>query len=362
MTVLSPSSGEAAEASIRAAAKGLLHGTPHGLERLAGGMNNAIYRFDLGARTLVAKFYFTHPADRRDRLGTEFRVLQFLWDNGTRCIPEPVGESPSHGVAFYGYVDGARLSEGAVEERDLEEYSEFVLNMGRLSRNQPAAGLPNAAEAAFTMSERLGTVAKRLAWLRGAIDPKAALARAFLLVEAAPIFERLRQWAEALAEASGTSLDQPVPGAERILSQGDLGLHNCLKTGNGLVFHDFEYGGWDDAAQVIVQSCLAPAVPVRQELHPRLLARLIEGVGRSEFLVLRVQLYYPVLAVKWSLILLNELVEVGRARRGFSGAVVDDDEASRVAKATEILRVAERVLDKRWDPFGLSLSADGRRE
>lgn len=334
------------EAAITAAAEAVLGGTPEGLGRLDGGMNNALYRLERAGRTLVAKLYFQHPSDPRDRLGTEFRMLSFLWDNGMRCIPEPVGMDLSHGVGFYSYIDGARLSTSSVTERDLDEYTEFVSSMLRLGQLPGAKRLPLASEAAFTLRERLATVAKRLIWLLDGVDPRALHARAFLAAEAAPLLGRLGRWAQDEAESAGVAADEAIPEGERALSQGDVGLHNCLRTANGLSFLDFEYGGWDDVAQVMVQTCLAPAVPVPEQLHPRLLSGLVGSAGGSEFLALRVRLNYPILAVKWGLIMLNELVEVGMTRRSFAGAVLDEVEGSRVSKARNMLEVAERSIDE----------------
>lgn len=332
------------EAAVTAASDAVFGDAPQGLKRLVGGMNNAIFQCDLNGRPLVAKVYFRHQSDPRDRLGTEFRILDFLWCSGTRCVPEPVGMSPMHSVGFYSYIEGARLATSSVTTGQLEEYAGFALRMHDLSRMSSATVMPLASEAAFSISDRYSTVARRLAWLGEALDPKAQRARSFLRTEASPLFDRVTEWAEQEARVLGVSWDHPVPAEERTLSQGDIGLHNCLNTRNGLVFHDFEYGGWDDAAQVMVQTCLAPAIPVAAEAHGRMLSLLIDGVGRTPFLTLRVRLNYPVLALKWGLIMLNELLDVGRARRDFSGTDVDEQEASRVSKARKMLSVARQSI------------------
>ena len=330
------------EAAITAAAEAVLDGAPQGLSRLAGGMNNVIYRLDCAGRPLVGKLYFRHPADGRDRLGTEFAMLSFLWDRGLRCVPEPVRMSLIHGVGFYGYVDGARLSGSPVVERDLDESAQFLVRMWELSQHPSATALPLASDAAFTIRERFATVADRLARLAEAVGPGAA--RSFLRDEAAPFLKRLSQWAQQVAGVARVTIDEPVPTTERVLSQGDVGLHNCLRTRHGLVFHDFEYGGWDDLAQVMVQVCLAPAVRVPDTLHAPLLSQMVESLDGSEFLVLRATVNYPLLALKWGLIMLNELIDVGRARRSFSGATVDTRVASRISSAKKMLSIAERAM------------------
>ncbi|HTW10421.1 MAG TPA: hypothetical protein VME46_23150 [Acidimicrobiales bacterium] len=346
--------------TITAAAAAVLGHAPDGLVRLPGGMNNVLYRLELDGRSLVAKVYFSHAEDPRDRLGTEFRVASFLWGKGARCIPEPVGLSQAHGTAFYSYIEGKRLSEGPVTALDMESYAQFVLRLWELSRDPAAAALPNAAEAAFSVLDRLSTVVARLWWLQGAMHPRALAARAFLADEVAPLLERLKQWAGGLVADGGASMDAPVPRAERTVSPGDVGLHNCLRTPGGLVFHDFEYGGWDDVAQVIVQTCLAPGVPVPVELHPNLLARMVDGVGGGDFISLRVRLFYPFLAVKWGLIMLNELVEVGRARRSFAGAGAGE-EASRLEKARRMLAAAEAAFGVAPSVAAAGVPTEGHR-
>jgi len=348
------------EVAITAAAEAVLGGVPVGLRRLDGGMNNVMYRLDQGGRALVAKHYFQHPSDPRDRLGTEFQMVSFLWDSGTRCIPEPVGLDRTYGVGFYSYIDGARLSEGPVVERDLEAYGQFVSSMWQLSHGPGAEALPRASEAAFTLRDRLETVSRRLTWLRDALDPTALQARSFVAEEAVPLFDRLGLWAQDVAETAGFEIGEPAPEAEWALSQGDIGFHNCLRRGNRLVFLDFEYGGWDDVAQVMVQTCLAPAIPAPERLHPPFLSGLVGRTCGSKFLALRVRLIYPVLAVKWSLIMLNELVEVGRARRSFAGATFDEVEGSRVYRARGMLELAERSIDPR-SPLSVLLTNQGGR-
>ena len=59
-------------------------GMPGGLafEPIKGGANNRVYRVQTASGPALLKAYFRHPADPRDRLGTEFGFLAFAWDNG----------------------------------------------------------------------------------------------------------------------------------------------------------------------------------------------------------------------------------------------------------------------------------------
>jgi hypothetical protein len=61
-------------------------------ERIGTGRNSRVFRVELDGgdrRRVVVKVYRRDPGDERDRLGTEFGSLQFLWQNNVRSIPCP---------------------------------------------------------------------------------------------------------------------------------------------------------------------------------------------------------------------------------------------------------------------------------
>jgi Phosphotransferase enzyme family len=90
------------ETAVSAAVEAAIGKAPGRIERLHGGANNQVLRIEAGSRPLVAKRYFTHPGDPRDRLGTEFGMLSFLWARGVRQVPEPVAMDREHGIGVYG--------------------------------------------------------------------------------------------------------------------------------------------------------------------------------------------------------------------------------------------------------------------
>ncbi|HUB71437.1 MAG TPA: hypothetical protein VL984_13530, partial [Acidimicrobiales bacterium] len=168
-----------AEETIKAAARDVLGQEPIGLERLSGGMNNVLYSFWHAGTRLVGKLYFRHPSDPRDRLSTEFTVLRLLWQRGIRCIPEPVAASQEHGVGFYGFVDGSRCSPGDVQRQDVEDYLLFTRHMWDLSASVAVGAVPKASDAAFSLTDRLKSVAARMEWVKNAVGPGYVEARRF---------------------------------------------------------------------------------------------------------------------------------------------------------------------------------------
>ena len=57
------------------------------LQPIRQGANSRVYPVEFFFGDYVMKFYFQHPQDSRDRLGTEFKSLSFLWEQGVRSDP-----------------------------------------------------------------------------------------------------------------------------------------------------------------------------------------------------------------------------------------------------------------------------------
>src|SRR5271154_3197439 len=85
-------------------------GRPFTLDLAGNGRNSRIYRLSGEDHPAYAvKVYFRQPTDLRDRLGTEFQSLQFLWENGIRSIPKPFTNRPEAGIALYEFIEGDKI-------------------------------------------------------------------------------------------------------------------------------------------------------------------------------------------------------------------------------------------------------------
>jgi len=326
--------------TIRDAAAIALGDAPQRVVRLHGGANNVVARIEIGGRVRVAKLYFSHPGDPRDRLGTEFGMLSFLWDRGLRCVPEPVTMSREASVGIYGFVAGAGVVP-PVTWQEAVELLEFLAAMREASADPAADELPVASDASATVRGRLDELGRRLARLEAGNTPRwDGAVHAFVERELRPGVAAVSRWVERAAGRFDLELDAEIGGDEWILSPGDVGFHNVIKDESGhLCFIDFEYAGWDDVAQVLAQACLAPDVPVPTDLHVMLLRELLAKLA-AEAAVLRLRVLYPVLAAKWSLIVLNELVDIGGKRRAFAGVDVHQRQEAQIRKSRRLLGFA----------------------
>jgi thiamine kinase-like enzyme len=332
---------------IFAAVAATLGKRPASVTRLPGGANNVVARVDVGGKPLLAKLYFTHARDPRDRLGTEFGVLEFLWRNGLRCVPEPLRMSRERNLGLYEFVAGARVAAGQVTWPDVQQLVDLLAAMWRLRSEPGAEKLPPASEAAFTLNGYWANVERRLQRVHTALANRSEVTAAseFVERELVPVAAAVRSFVEREAAPLGLVLDGELPRGQRTLSPADHGFHNVLRGADGrLTFLDFEYAGWDDPAQTIANALLLPEVPLPTEHRVTFLREMLARLDGAASVGARLRLTYPMLALKWSLIMLNEFLPVGGERRAFAGANEEARRAAQLEKSRRQLAVVRAAL------------------
>lgn len=289
---------------------------PIEIRPLPGGGNNRLFKVEVSGAPFVLKRYFCHPDDRRNRLDSEYRFSQFLWQRGVRCIPEPLARDDDSGSGLYRYVEGTQIVPAAVTDRHLHEAQLFLQQANGWRQDAGALTLPEASEACFTLRQHLDLVERRIQRLLAlplteGIRGEAAL---FVRERLLPVWNRVR------GRAGETKQSQVVPLAttERILSPSDFGFHNALQTEQGLVFLDFEYAGWDDPAKTVCDFFCQIAVPVPIKYWEKMSAGGASLTSTPESTLLRMQTLLPVYQVKWVCIALNHFLAVDGERRRFA--------------------------------------------
>ncbi len=330
---------------MMAAARKLLGPQVRDLHFILNGRNNVVARLDGTGGPWLAKWYFTHPGDGRDRLGAEFGMLSFLAGHGLDAVPRPIAADPPGGLAIYSFVPGRRLTPSTIGPRETDQWADLLVAMGRLRSAPEARQLPAAAEACFRLRDYPSHLRRRLdrALPDGrplpGLDPAVArLWQQRLLPAVCQAEENLEREAARQGLAPGRAL----AGSARTLSPADHGFHNALRAPDGrLTFLDFEYAGWDDPAQLAANACLQPDLPLPAALRVRFLRRLFTGLGAPSALANRVVLVYPLQMLKWAMILLNEFMPVDAARRRFARQRLAESPRARLARVRRLIAAAE---------------------
>lgn len=336
--------------TMRSVFSRLLGSNVTSVKRVRSGRNSQLYRLTCeDSGVYAAKLYFRHSLDDRDRLDVEFSSLQFLWENGVRCIPRPVTLDRANGCAVYEYVNGREISSEEVNNADIDYAVDFLATLRQIKSMKGSSSLPPASEACFSVEAIVDNIARRLdrlLTLQTDEEPYQAL-REFLTKDFVPSFDDLKGWCRSSLNRLGMSFDVELPYVERTLSPSDFGFHNALRSADGrIIFLDFEYFGWDDPAKMISDFLLHPAMRLRETLKQRFVSGILARFKHNHFLDNRVRITYPLFGLKWCLILLNEFIPELLARREFASQKEFNKGELQVAQLAKARRMLHRVMNE----------------
>jgi hypothetical protein len=331
-------------------------------QRLPGGRNSRAYRIETDRRPLFLKVYPPRELDPRPRLRCEWAFLRFAWSAGIRAIPEPVAADENLGLGLYAFVEGRALQADEIDSDHIDQALDFIDAINRLRATPEAAELPPASEACFSFSEHLRRVDQRtaaLAAIAGAetIDRQAA---DFVADRLAPAWAVVKQRALQDAKAAGFAGEPPLPVPQRCLSPSDFGFHNALVRLSGeVVFHDFEYAGWDDPAKLVADFFHQPELPVPSRYRETCQRRIIACLGLPAPHAARMAALEQILGVKWVCIALNDFLAAGESRRRFTAPEGDATERKRT-QLRQARRLLERLEDESRSDSPSPLPSQGR--
>ena len=283
---------------------------------IEGGSNNILAKAGNRYVSFVVKVYFYDEQDRRDRLNVEYSILSFLWENGVRCIPEPIAVDWDKKIAIYRFIEGSKPDATTIKLEDVLCLSSLLHDMWDLRSVKRALELPVASDACFSLSDYMTTVENRFNKLHESIKDdncgKAALQ--FLKNDFYNFFVEEQ---EKLNKNNDYSVS--IPQSMRTLSPSDVGFINAIKTPqNKCIFFDFEYAGWDDPAKMIADVIHHPGVPIPDNCRQPFVEDALTWLGDSGEIASRLGAVIPAVGLKWCLIILNEFESVSRKRRKFA--------------------------------------------
>lgn len=309
------------------------------------GANSRVYRVDAGADRFALKAYPRPSGDGRDRLGAEVGALEFFRRHGLSAVAGPVAADREAGFALFEWIEGEAITNPG--PADIEAAAAFVERLHGLAAAAGAEGLPPAAEACLSGAEIAAQIERRRARLAAAAPARKDLAD-FLGGDFTPVFAAALARAKAGFVAAGWDFAADIGPTRRTLSPSDFGFHNAIRRPDGtLAFIDFEYFGWDDPVRLVADFLLHPGMELAPPLGRRFLDRTRAIYGGDENFSRRLDLLFPLVGLRWGMILLNEFLPEGWSRRTFAGAAPNREEvlARQMTKARRRLRSVENALN-----------------
>ena len=304
------------------------------LERLPASGNNRLYLVDSGKEKFVAKHYFAHAADKRDRLHAEFSFGSFAFKHGIHCLPRPVACDKKNNLAVYSFIEGRKPNRSDVTKSSVAVALDFLVELNRY-RDKAGEDLPDASESCFSINAHMDLVEKRVDRLSMITTDSV---KKFVKDDLVPTWAVIK--AELLSEliSKGMRADENLSKRDRIISPSDFGFHNALIDENGkFAFLDFEYAGWDDPAKTVGDFFSHLALPVSAE-NLGMFARGVAGLTSDPAkTLLRIGLLLGLYRIKWCCIALNHFVSMDSERRRFAGNDVDRAKEEQLGKAKGLL-------------------------
>jgi hypothetical protein len=319
-----------------AAAGALLRAPVAAIERVHGfGRNSSVYRVRAGGASYALKQYPPRREGERNRAAIEFGALRFLAAHGIAAVPKALAADSERGYALIEWIDGDPVTDPT--DADIAAAASFLGAIHALRHVNDAKAQPPAAEACLSAAEIVAQIERRLLRLGaiGAQEPKLA---ALLDGTGRPLLAQIGAWAIAGYTAAGLAFDQPIDASARTLCPADFGLHNTLRRTSGqLVFIDFDYFGWDDPVKLTSDFLLHPGMLLSDKLKRQFAAAAAAVYQGDGGFRARFSLLYPLFALRWCLILLNEFLPERWASRRNAGMEADWD----AAKQRQLDRASE---------------------
>jgi hypothetical protein len=267
---------------------------------LGGGGRHLVYAVNEGACKAALKIYET-PANGRDAFAREMAVHDVLAEFVPQSVPGVLGRDPALRCVLFSWLDGRKPDVGEIGPASARKMALFAaaINAGDVRSAARRVNVPDASDAAFSLSGHIAVAGKRIDALRAA-KPHGALGdelEDFLANELQPALDNLER---------GNRCDSELSDDERVLSASDFGFHNVIvRSDGGFSFFDFEHAGWDDPAKMAADFILQPEC-LLDEVASEAFVQELESSGRfPRGLQERIAALLPVQAVKWTTIVLN---------------------------------------------------------
>ena len=199
------------------------------------GGNNSLGRTTWQGQEVVVKDYRARR-DAVHRAKREWHALSVLWHAGRHLAPRPIGADLDQGLVVMEWLN----AEGFSQNVSTMEMLDLLTQLHEISASLRPGAIGTAADAISRPEDLRAQTLGRLECLGE--SPRVRLE-----------LDALRASVQCL-DLSTPSPTNPVA----TLSPSDFGMHNLVRTGDGIRIVDLEFFGWDDAHKLVADSTIHP--------------------------------------------------------------------------------------------------------
>ena len=268
-------------------------------QRVEGRGNSKIFRVETSQGSVALKVYPDLAVDNRLRRNAEWQALKFLQQNKLR-VPKPVQTDSDLNWSLIEWIDGSPAD--PQNQAHLGQAAVFIQSLNQASRAVSSGSVFGlATEACLNPSFIEAQINNRLVALKSVED--SALREFIDNVVSSTLTRTIEKTRRLMVGNYDAILDQRF----WTLSPSDFGLHNAIATPQGdLVFFDFEYFGWDDPVKLTADVCLHPGMSLDENAQQYWIGEAKRLFADDPNFGVRLNALYPLYAIRWALIMLNE--------------------------------------------------------
>ena len=289
------------------------------LKRLSGGINSAVFQAKSsdGIKYVVKLYRLPSKDDPRNRCRTEQDFLKHLQACQVHNTPTLLESNISAGWSLISWIAGQKPA--SLELTDLQEITEFIIRINEISAEATRSQLQPASEACESLPGLITSISGRIKRLQSS-TPRSQVGHDAIRWISKTIEPRFHSISQRLLDSRSSCCHwQDLHGC-RIASPSDVGIHNTLRTSQGLYFLDFEYAGIDDLSKLVADWILQPECTFNKEKEIAFIDNLSDQFSRqnSGKWIQRFSDIKPLIHIKWCLIMLNNLKTNQLDKRQFS--------------------------------------------
>ena len=268
-------------------------------QRVEGRGNSKIFRVETSQGSIALKVYPDLAVDNRLRRNAEWQALKFLQQNKLQ-VPKPVQTDSELNWSLIEWIDGSPAD--PQNQAHLDQAATFIQSLNQASRAVSSGSVFGlATEACLNPSFIETQINNRLVALKSVED--SALREFIDNVVSSTLTRTIEKTRRLMVGNYDAILDQRF----WTLSPSDFGLHNAIATPQGdLVFFDFEYFGWDDPVKLTADFCLHPGMSLDENAQQQWISEAKKVFADDPNFGVRLNALYPLYAIRWALIILNE--------------------------------------------------------
>ncbi|TAK78054.1 MAG: aminoglycoside phosphotransferase family protein [Gammaproteobacteria bacterium] len=307
-----------------------------------GGGNSCVFCVEADGKKWAVK---TYPPDstRRNRLSIELMTYQFLNQHQISAVPSLKAHSESERWLIMDWVEGESPWDYTVA--DIEQAVQFIRAIASLNSSPEAITLPLASEACLSLVILTNQIQQRVQRLVSSAEHHEGL-HDFLFKTFQPTFEYYQQRAIKGYHEHHLAPEAELAQSKRSLIPADFGFHNSIRDETGkLYFIDFDYFGWDDPVKLLADTLWHPKMALTQQQKKQFIQAFAEIYQNDSSFFTRFHYLFPLLGVRWVLILLNEFIPVYWLNRQHAGAHQNQAEAreTQLKRAKKLLENVQQV-------------------